>query len=275
MGSGNRNNQTKKNSQSVTPKNPFAKFGRKSAAAAKNKTRKSPPSNKPQAPPKKKGAIVILLDEFKKQVLLGEEGSFYYEDIPRTYRAKQYIEHVKIDLNNLTDRNKVTKALYDMLKGPPKNYKDFLVPLVEKSDTQTPKYKGSEVYGSIPRKRRAANATGGRAELGAPKGGKEGTEKPAHTAYREIIEEVGIEIGIGAFKDNGIVVEDNDREYTVFQFKVNEAKRKEIEDTLSARYADGIGEMFNLSFRDPKLHIEQINDLTKKALLALGLIPKS
>ncbi len=284
MGSGNKNkhSSTKKNSspkQTVPPKNPFAKFGSKTAAAArtaaaKNKTRKSPSPKQPQSPPKKRGSIVILLDENTNEILLGEEGSFYYEDTPTTFRAKRYIEHDKIDINNIKQRNDVTKALYDELKNPPNNYKDFLVPLVEKSETQVPKRKGAEIYGSIPRKRRAAGAAGGGAELGAPKGGKEGTESPAHTAYREIIEEVGITIGIGAFKDNGIVVKDKNREYTVFLFKVKKDKRKEIEDALRERYAAGIGEMFNLSFRDPKLHIVQLNDLTKQALIELGLIPK-
>lgn len=236
-----------------------------------NKTRKKIPSPKKPSPVKSNGAIIILCDP-SGNVLLGEEGIFYFENSPTTKRSRQTIEHNIIDLNKMDERKKVTKLLYDDLKNPPKNYKDFLVPLVEESK-ERPKYKGTKIYESFPRKRKAASAAGGAVELGAPKGGKEGNERPAETARRELLEEVGIDMGIGAFKSS-INVNDGERTYAVFKFDITPVKKIEIEKTLKDRYEDGIGEMFDLKFIDPKTPGLKLNQLTKLALRDLKLIPK-
>lgn len=235
-------------------------------------TRKKIPSPKKPSPVKSNGAIIILCDP-SGNVLLGEEGIFYFENSPTTKRSRQTIEHNPIDLNKMDERKKVTKLLYDDLKNPPKNYKDFIVPLVEESK-ERPKYKGTKIYESFPRKRKAASAAGGAIELGAPKGGKEGNERPAETARRELIEEVGINMGIGAFKPENNTVSDGERTYAVFKFDITPAKKIEIEKTLKDRYEDGIGEMFDLKFIDPKTPGLNFNTLTKLALQSLKLIPK-
>jgi 8-oxo-dGTP pyrophosphatase MutT (NUDIX family) len=272
-----KNNDTKKNERNkigqqvkAAQKNWGSKFKR---SVGQTKKRKSPSSPKKPSPVKTNGSIVILCDP-SGNVLLGEEGIFYFENSPTTKRSRRYIERDDINLHDMDKRKGVTKELYDELKNPPNNYKDFLVPLVEKSKTLHATTRGRYIYESFPRKRKAASASGGAVELGAPKGSTEGSEKPAETARRELLEEVGINLPIHTFNPENYPVSDGGRTYAVFKIDISAAKKIDIEKILKDRYDNGIGEMFDLKFLDPKTPGLILNKLTKDALTYLNLIDK-
>lgn len=225
-----------------------------------SKLRKTAKTPSPPKPSKKEGAIIIVRDP-SKNILLGEEG----QNCLQGAHVKQYIEHPVISIGDLTARAQVTSKLYTQLTTKP-TFKcpGFIVPLVTESSMK-PKDPSKKMYGSHPRRKRAAAAAGGSIEYGAPKGGKESYDtSKLETAVREFIEEVGYD-----FNDNSRFiakgdVEDAERKYDVYLIDVNAKETAAIAKALRDRYAKGVGEVFDLQFRNPAGL--NLNTLTEDAL---------
>lgn len=213
----------------------------------------------------KEGALIIYHEDGTDNILLGKEGKYIWDEDPLTveHLNAQRIHHSKIDLKDFKVHENLTKEVVKKVRAqlnkenPSSINFLWLVPPVVKSSVQKNAPEGQITYSSHARKER--RDTG----YGPPKGGAESGETSVDTILREIQEEIGnLDKDILPKKSDEYDKTTDEKAYTIFYKKVTSAQAREIEQEIQRRYAEHIGEMFDLKFRNK----DEGNSLTKEAL---------
>jgi hypothetical protein len=229
------------------------------------------------------GSLIIFHDSSTNTVLLGEEGLNLFNELDKKHPFFRYnigiisaclhpntggvagagrqktleeltLEYIPIFKQNV---NSVWSKRPDFIKGLSikdlDTYTNVLYPIVARERTQctSPLIR----YFSNPRVRNPIKTNG------FPKGGIKTdkltgrTETPLECIQREVYEEIGnidpnllnsaINIGIST-----AIYGDNISNYTIYYKPVSPSERRDIETAIRNRYANSIGESFDLGFKN-------------------------